>query len=122
MKLSEFGLSKQCNAGDFDDGSTYDALLYQAPEVFKDGTGLKSDVWSLGISIIEMAENKHPFAKLTSLQVMKKVFDGEPPSLSSSEWSSDLVDFVSRCLVKDANARSSVDDLLKVSAVYPNDA
>ena len=44
MKLSDIVLSKQCNAGDFDDGSMCDALVYQAPEVFKDGTELKSDV------------------------------------------------------------------------------
>ena len=76
MKLSDIVLPKQWNAGDFDDGSMCDALLYQAPEVFKDGAGLKSDVWSLGISIIEMAENKNPFADFTSLQVMKKVCFG----------------------------------------------
>ena len=39
------------------------------------------------------------------------------PSLSSSQWSSDLVDFVSKCLVKDVNERASVDELLKVSVV-----
>ena len=76
---------------------------------------MKSDVWSLGMSVIEMAEGKHPLASCTSFQVMKKVCDGEPPSLSSSEWSSDLVDFVSKCLVKDVNERASVDELLKVS-------
>ena len=75
---------------------------------------MKSDVWSLGMSVIEMAEGKHPLASCTSFQVMKKVCDGEPPSLSSSEWSSDLVDFVKCCLVKDVNERCSVDDLLKV--------
>ena len=122
IKLGDFGLAVQLEHSYSKRNSNCGTSMYMAPEVYEGGTCLKSDVWSLGISIIEMAENKHPFAKLTSLQVMKKVFDGEPPSLSSSEWSSDLVDFVSRCLVKDANARSSVDDLLKVSAVYPNDA
>ena len=49
------------------------------------------------------------------VKIMKHVIFATPPSLSSSEWSSDLVDFVKRCLVKDVNARSSVDALLKVS-------
>ena len=40
---------------------------------------------------------------------------GEPPSLTSSGWSSDLIDFVKKCLVKDVNARCSVEELLKVS-------
>ena len=41
-----------------------------APEVYGDGAVLKSDVWSLGISIIEMAEGKHPFGDCTSFQVL----------------------------------------------------
>ena len=81
---------------------------------------MKSDVWSLGISIIEMAESKNPFADFTSLQVMKKVCFGEPPSLTSSEWSENMVDFVSACLVKDVNERASVDELLEVSVVVAN--
>ena len=46
---------------------------------------------------------------------MKRIVLATPPSLSSSEWSSDLVDFVSRCLMKDVKERASVDELLQVS-------
>ena len=46
---------------------------------------------------------------------------GEPPSLSSSGWSRDLVDFVDRCLVKDVNERASVEELLTVSFVVKSD-
>ena len=63
-----------------------------------------------------MAEAKLPFASCTSFQVMKRVCDGDPPSLSSSGWSSDLIDFVSACLVKDVEKRSSVNELLTVVA------
>ena len=48
---------------------------------------------------------------------MNRVITKPSPSLSSSQWSSDLVDFVSKCLVKDVNERASVDELLKVSVV-----
>ena len=45
--------------------------MYMAPEVC-DGKGcLKSDVWSLGMSIIEMADGKHPFDCYNPLQVVK---------------------------------------------------
>ena len=117
IKLGDFVLSKQCNAGDFDDGSMYDALLYQAPEVFKDGAELKSDVWSLGMSMIEMAGGRNPYVGLTSKEFKKELLNKRPPSFSSSGWSNDLVGFVKRCLVKDVNERASVKELLKVSVV-----
>ena len=117
MKLSDFGLSRQCNAGNFDDGSMCDALLYQAPEVFKDGAELKSDVWSLGMSIIEMVGGRNPYVGLTSTEFKNELLNKRPPSFSSSGWSNDLVDFVKRCLVKDVNERASVETLLEVSVV-----
>ena len=91
-------------------------LWYDAPEVFEDETGLKSDVWSLGISMIELAEGKNPFDGFTAAMVMKAVCVGSIPSLSSSEWSSSFVGFVSKCLVRDAKERASVDELMNVSA------
>ena len=117
MKLSDFGLSKQCNAGDFDDGSMYDALLHQAPEVFKDGAELKSDVWSLGMTMIEMVGGRNPCVGLTSTEFKNELLNKRPPSFSSSGWSNDLADFVKRCLVKDVNERASVEALLEVSVV-----
>ena len=117
MKLSDFGLSKQCNAGDFDDGSMYDALLYQAPEVLFYCARSKSDVWSLGMSMIEMIEGRNPYDGMTSKEFKNELLNKRPPSLSSSGWSDDLVDFVKKCLVKNVNERASVEELLKVSVV-----
>ena len=117
MKLSDIVLPKQWNAGDFDDGSMCDALVYQAPEVFKDGIELKSDVWSLGMSMIEMVGGRKPYVGLTSTEFKNELLNKRPPSFSSSGWSDDLVDFVKKCLVKDVNERASVEALLEVSVV-----
>ena len=106
MKLSASGLPKQYNARDFDDGSMYGALLYQAPEVFKDGAGLKSDVWSLGMSIIEMVGGRNPYVGMTTKEFKNKLLNKRPPSFSSSGWSDDLVDFVKKCLVKNVKKRA----------------
>ena len=46
---------------------------------------------------------------------MNRVMNKEPPTLSSSKWSAEFVDFVSKCLVKDAANRSSVSELMDVS-------
>ena len=85
-------------------------FLYMAPEVYEGAAVLKSDVWSLGVSIVEMAEGKNPYA---SCAVKETVCNGAVPSLSSG--SSDLADFVSKCLVKDVHDRCSVEALLEVS-------
>lgn len=47
---------------------------------------------------------------------------GETPSLTSSGWSSDLIDFMKRCLVKAASERASVEALVKVPALSNDDA
>ena len=93
-----------------------------APEVYDGITELKSDVWSLGISLIEMAEGKNPFDGCSSAKVMKVVCLGKPPSFSSSGWSSAFVDFVSKCLVKDAKERWSVSALMDVRLMMGDDA
>ena len=87
-----------------------------APEVFDGKTVMKSDVWSLGISLIEMAEGKNPYQSCESnAQITKAVCFNDPPSLTSSIWSGAFVGFVKRCLVKDVNERASVKELMEVS-------
>ena len=113
IKLGDFGLAVQLEHSCSKRNTTCGTSLYMGPEVYGEGAELKSDVWALGMSVIEMAESKNPFARCTSAQVMNRVMNMPPPSLSSSGWSSDLVDFVKKCLVKDVKKRASVNELLK---------
>ena len=90
-----------------------DGTPYWAPECYTEGICMKSDVWALGISIIEMAEGKNPYHDDTPIQNKKRVLHYDPPSLSSGR-SDECVDFVKRCLVKNVEERASVDELLNV--------
>ena len=113
IKLGDFGLAVQLEHSCSKRNTTCGTSLYMAPEVYEEEACLKSDVWALGISIIEMSENKNPFAGMTSAKVVNQVLNKPSPTLSSSQCSSDLVDFVKQCLVKDVKKRASVDELLK---------
>ena len=114
IKLGDFGLAVQLEHSCSKRNNVCGTSMYVAPEVYEGGTVLKSDVWSLGISVIEMAEGKHPFVGMTSASIVNRVLNNPSPTLSSAGWSSDLIDFVRRCLVKDVNERASVEELLRV--------
>ena len=122
IKLGDFGLAVQLEHLCPERQTQAGTWLYMAPEVYDGKAEMKSDVWALGISLIEMAEGKNPFDGCSSVAVMRKVCDGQPPSLSSSTWSDGFVDFVSKCLVKDAKERWNVDQLMEVHVVMDDDA
>ena len=121
VKLGDFGLAIQLEHSLSKRATTCGTSLYMAPEVYKENGELKSDVWSLGMSVIEMAEGKHPFDGLSSYEVMNHLFHLSPPTLSSPGWSNDLVDFVSKCLVREPEKRASVNELMEVSVLSESD-
>ena len=69
VKTGDFGLAVQLEHASSKRSSTCGTSLYMAPEVYEEEGCLKSDVWSLGISIIEMAEGKNPFDGLSAAKV-----------------------------------------------------
>ena len=122
VKVGDFGLAKQLEQTYSMKNTSSGTLMYMAPEMYNGGACLKSDVWSLGISVYEMAEGKNPLAGCShQCEIMYKVCMEKGISLPL-HWSPELRDFVSKCLVKDVNERSSAVELLKVGvSQYCND-
>ena len=113
IKLGDFGLATQLEHSCSKRSTQCDTSWYIAPEMYYDGAELKSDVWSLGITLIELADGKNPYSACSYVAEMKAM---PAPTLSSSKWCAAFVDFVNKCLVKDVSERWSVGELMDVSS------
>ena len=69
IKVGDFGLAAQLNSSASRRSAMCGTPLYMAPEVFKEQTCLASDLWSLGISAIELAEGKQPYGQCSQYAV-----------------------------------------------------
>jgi len=77
-----------------------------------------ADIWSLGITVIEMAEQDPPNSEVSPMRVLIKVQKGTPPMLRSpNRWSVMMGDFLTRCLRKEPSERCTANQLLTVSSL-----
>lgn len=113
IKLGDFGLAANLKSTIDSRGTFCGTSWYLAPEVFDCKMVMKSDVWSLGISLIEMADGRNPYQGLDGAGFRQAVLTKPPPTLSR-RWSDAFVDFVSKCLVKEVAQRWGVDELIDV--------
>ena len=91
-----------------------------APEGFRGEMELKSDVWSLGISLFELASEKKPYMS-SKKNPEETIPNSYPPCLSEDDWSAEFCDFLDKCLEKDVNQRASVRELKDVGTRGEND-
>eukprot|EP01117_Protostelium_nocturnum_P011814 TRINITY_DN4308_c0_g1_i1.p1 TRINITY_DN4308_c0_g1~~TRINITY_DN4308_c0_g1_i1.p1 ORF type:complete len:375 (+),score=112.72 TRINITY_DN4308_c0_g1_i1:845-1969(+) len=116
-KLADFGVSAKMSQTGQKRVTMVGSPYWMAPEVIslknKEGYDYKSDIWSLGITAIELAEGKPPLFDVAAMRVIFVIPARDPPTLKDpKKWSSDFVDFVSTCLQKDQNKRPSSSDLV----------
>jgi len=96
---------------------------WMAPEVMKHQRyNHKADIWSLGITALELAFATTPYTKLKSpMKVMMEIMDGKSPTVDSmdknNKFSKAFKNFISKCLVKDAQKRLSAKELLQTEFI-----
>ncbi|XP_070847081.1 serine/threonine-protein kinase TAO2 isoform X2 [Chaetodon trifascialis] len=113
VKLGDFGSASIVAPANSFVGTPY----WMAPEVILamdegqyDG---KVDVWSLGITCIELAERKPPLFNMNAMSALYHIAQNESPVLQSNHWSDYFRNFVDSCLQKIAQDRPTSDVLLK---------
>eukprot|EP00300_Choanocystis_sp_HF-7_P033139 c45434_g1_i1.p1 GENE.c45434_g1_i1~~c45434_g1_i1.p1 ORF type:complete len:962 (+),score=152.64 c45434_g1_i1:69-2954(+) len=89
--------------------------LWMAPEVVKlNEYDWHADMWSFGITCIEMAEGAPPYSNLESLDAMLAIANGSSPTVRNhASWSPEFVSFIAKCLKKDSTLRPSASELLR---------
>uniref|UniRef100_A0A672HB87 non-specific serine/threonine protein kinase n=1 Tax=Salarias fasciatus TaxID=181472 RepID=A0A672HB87_SALFA len=73
----------------------------------------KVDIWSLGITCIELAERKPPLFNMNAMSALYHIAQNESPTLQSSEWTDYFRNFVDSCLQKMPQDRPTSEELLK---------
>uniref|UniRef100_A0A671MBV1 non-specific serine/threonine protein kinase n=1 Tax=Sinocyclocheilus anshuiensis TaxID=1608454 RepID=A0A671MBV1_9TELE len=73
----------------------------------------KVDIWSLGITCIELAERKPPLFNMNAMSALYHIAQNESPALQSSEWTDYFRNFVDSCLQKLPQDRPNSEELLK---------
>ncbi|XP_017867556.1 PREDICTED: serine/threonine-protein kinase 10 isoform X2 [Drosophila arizonae] len=120
VKLADFGVSAK-NKHTMQKHDTFIGTPYwMAPELvlcetFRDNPyDHKVDIWSLGITLIELAQMEPPNSEMSPMRVLLKIQKSEPPKLDHpSRWSKEFNDFLKKALVKDPQQRPSTEVLLQ---------
>ncbi|XP_046701802.1 mitogen-activated protein kinase kinase kinase kinase 4 isoform X3 [Silurus meridionalis] len=119
VKLVDFGVSAQLDRTVGRRNTFIGTPYWMAPEVIAcdenpDATyDYRSDLWSCGITAIEMAEGAPPLCDMHPMRALFLIPRNPPPRLKSKKWSKKFFNFIESCLVKNYTQRPTTEQLLK---------
>lgn len=114
-KLADFGVAGQLTDTMAKRNTVIGTPFWMAPEVIQEiGYDCVADVWSLGITAIEIGEGKPPYSDIHPMRAIFMIPTKPPPTFRDpAKWSANFIDFVSKCLVKSPAQRASATTLLQ---------
>ncbi|XP_078117230.1 mitogen-activated protein kinase kinase kinase kinase 4 isoform X2 [Sander vitreus] len=119
VKLVDFGVSAQLDKTIGRRNTFIGTPYWMAPEVIACDENpeatydYRSDLWSLGITALEMAEGAPPLCDMHPMRALFLIPRNPPPKLKSKKWSKRFLSFADSCLIKNHLHRPATDTLLR---------
>uniref|UniRef100_A0A7S2RNI8 non-specific serine/threonine protein kinase n=1 Tax=Mucochytrium quahogii TaxID=96639 RepID=A0A7S2RNI8_9STRA len=114
IKLADFGVSAQLTSNQSKRRTVIGTPFWMAPEVISESSyDGKADIWSLGITMIEMAEMEPPYSNIHPMRAIFMIPSRPPPTFEKPEnWSPEMNNFLARCLEKNPDDRPTAEQLM----------
>ena len=119
VQLCDFGVAAKITSNALKRTTMAGTPYWMAPEVIREGDtyNSKADIWSLGITIYEIATGNPPYCDKESKWAMQLISKSQPPRLEGREYSASLKECIALCLDENPDERPSADDLMKCKFV-----
>ncbi|CAO3608951.1 unnamed protein product [Cunninghamella echinulata] len=118
VQLCDFGVAGQTSVNHMKRSTFVGTPYWMAPEVIREGAlyDYKADIWSLGITVYEMATGNPPLSHIDPMRAIILIPKSKPPKLEVS-FSVAIREFVDNCLCEEPNERWNADELAKTKFI-----
>lgn len=119
VQLCDFGVAAQLTSSSLKRTTIAGTPFWMAPEVIREGAqyNVKADIWSLGITIYEIATGNPPYGDKGATWAMTMIEKLTPPRLEGREYPQALKECIALCLDENPVERPSADELLRCKLV-----